>query len=252
MRPVRLIPTLWILVSASAAFAADTGPILYLGTGFSIAGEQDTRIDDAQRPPPPGGLPQYSGVDFDVYHQDAALAEVGLGWRVAPHVRVELNANYRDHRVDNLKYLTSRGDLHFLAGMANVYVDYPLGRQEENDDLPILLPYAGVGVGVLWSKARAEFDYSYVTDTPANALIRQRKIRGASAEFAWNVMLGTQIPIARHVALDLGYRYLESRDHNWMVRRNVANVLPGDSEQVGSVDSAYRTHEGRVGLVVSY
>lgn len=251
MRPARWIPALWAFVFATAAAAADTGPILYLGTGFSIAGEQDTRITDSQRPTPPANFPVYGGADFDIYHQDAALAEVGLGWRVAPHVRVELNANYRDHRVDNIKYLTARGDTHYLAGMANVYVDYPLGRQVEKDDLPILLPYAGVGVGVLWSKSRAEFDYPYVAST-ASPLIRERKIRGESAEFAWNVMLGTQIPISRHFALDLGYRYLESRDHRWMVRQNVATSGGGDSQGVGAADGAYQTHEGRIGLIVQY
>lgn len=217
---------------AQAAVERDTGPFLYLGSGFSVADQQDTRINDPTRPPPPPTVPALGGVDFDVEYQDAALAEIGLGYRVMRHLRVEANVNYRSHTIENVQYRPNRGDLHFVAGMANVYVDYPIGRQIERGNLPILMPYLGGGVGVLWSKARAEVG------------LPDRKIRGSSTELAWNLMVGTAIPITRRVALDVGYRYLESLDHRWLLRNG--------GSAAGDVDGAYLAHEGRVGLRIGY
>jgi opacity protein-like surface antigen len=147
-------------------------------------------------------------------------------------VRVEVNVNYRNHTVENVHYRPHRGDFHFVAGMANVYLDHPIGRQIERDDIPFLIPYVGGGVGVLWSKARAEVG------------LPDRKIRGESAEFAWNLMVGTEIPITRRVALNVGYRYLESLDHRWLLRDG--------GSAAGDVDGAYLAHEGRVGLRIGY
>lgn len=218
--------------AADTVVPAETGPVLYLGSGFAIAGEQDTRINDPTKPPAPPTAPALGGVDFDFDYQDAALAEIGLGYRVARHVRVEANVNYRNHTLENVKYRPNRGDVHWIAGMANVYFDHPIGKQIERGGIPILIPYVGGGVGVLWSKARAEVG------------LPNRKIRGESAELAWNLMLGTEIPITSRVALSAGYRYLESLDHRWLLRNGASGV--------GDVDGAYRAHEGRMGLRIGY
>ncbi|MBY0399665.1 outer membrane beta-barrel protein [Myxococcota bacterium] len=235
---IRLLIALYAVVASAVdaragdAPTSETGPTLYLGSGFAVAGRQDTRINDPTKPPPPPSVPALGGVDFDVEYQDAALAEIGLGYRVARHLRVEANVDYRSHTIENVAYRPHRGDFHFVAGMANVYADHAIGKQVERGDIPILIPYVGAGVGVLWSKARAEVE------------LPNRKIRGESAEFAWNVMVGTEIPITRWVAFNVGYRYLESLDHRWLLR-NGANTA-------GDVDGAYRTHEGRMGLRIGY
>lgn len=219
-------------MAGPAALAADSGPILYLGSGFSVAGEQNTKVDDATQPPPPVNNPALGGPDFDFQYQDAALAEVGLGYRLMRYLRVEADVAYHGHTLQNVKYRPGRGDVHWIAGMFNVYGDYPLGGGDGADALPIAVPYVGAGVGVLWSKAKVELQ------------IPDRKVRGESAEFAWNVMLGTAIPISRWVSLDVGYRYLESLDHQWMVKNGATGV--------GDVDAEYQTHEGRLGLRIGF
>jgi opacity protein-like surface antigen len=224
----------WLLlaagVAADVATAGEMGPTLYLGSGFSIAGEQNTKINDPTAPASP--IPAFNQNDFDFKYQDAAIAEVGLGWRLMRHLRVEANVNYRHHTLENVQYRPHRGDLHFLAGMANVYGDYPIGGDAASGEHPLLVPYVGAGIGVLWSKAQAEVE------------IPNRKVRGESAELAWNVMLGTAIPITRWVSLDVGYRYLESLDHRWLLRNGASAA--------GNVDGAYQTHEGRMGLRIGY
>ena len=221
-----------LLVAKDVAAAGETGPTLYVGTGFSVAGEQDTKIHDSTQPAPPVTNPALGGPDFDFKYQDAALAEIGLGYRVMPHLRVEANVNYRGHTLENVQYRSGKGDVHMIAGMANVYADYALGGHDEAGEIPIVIPYVGAGVGVLWTKPRAEVGFP------------DRKIRGEGNEFAWNLMLGTEIPITRFVALNIGYRYLESLDQRWRVQDGASGV--------GSVDSAYRTHEGRVGVRIGY
>ncbi len=221
-----------LLAAKSVPATGETGPTLYVGSGFSVAGEQDTRINDPTRPAPPASAPALGGVDFDFKYQNAALAELGLGYRVMSHLRVEANVSYRQHELENVQYRAGKGDVHFLAGMANLYADYALGGHGENEQIPILIPYVGAGVGVLWTKPSVEVSFP------------DRKVRGEGTEFAWNLMMGTEIPITRFVALNFGYRYLESMDQRWLLRNG--------SNGVGDVDAAYRTHEGRVGLRIGY
>jgi opacity protein-like surface antigen len=208
---------------AGAASAQDTGPYLLLGSGFGIVGDLETDLG-----------PDTADIEYD----DAGLADLSLGWRVLRHLRLEANVNYRQHHIANvdgegLDGFAHKGDLHVLGALGNVIVDYPLGAQIERDSLPYGIPYVGVGVGMLWTKPRAE-----LRTTP------ERKIRGEGTEFAWNVLAGVDVPLTRRVGLQIGYRYLESLDQSWKLRVGASTT--------GDVDSPYRAHEGRVGLRIGY
>ncbi len=227
---MRRLALLWIValvsmgLSASAEdFVQETGPYLLLGSGFGIVGQQET---------------QFGGTDADIEYQDAGLADLSLGYRVMTHLRVEANLNYRQHHIENidaegLAGFAHKGDINAIGALANVLVDYPLGRQAERDSIPFVIPYVGVGVGVLWTKPRFE-----LRTTP------EQKVRGESQEFAWNVLAGVDVPITRRVGLQVGYRYLESLDQSWMLR------IGADS--AGDVDAPYQAHEGRVGIRIGY
>ncbi len=209
--------------SATAATAQETGPYVLVGSGFGIVGDLETDLG-----------PDTADVEYD----DAGLADLSLGWRVLSHLRLEANLNYRQHHIANVDGegvdgFAHKGDLHVLGALGNVIVDYPLGAQIERDSLPYGIPYVGVGVGMLWTKPRAE-----LRTTP------ERKIRGEDTEFAWNVLAGVDVPITRRVGLQLGYRYLESLDLSWKLRVGASTT--------GSVDSPYRAHEGRVGIRIGY
>jgi len=227
---MRRLAPFWLLLVGLGALGAEaeepvveTGPYLVVGSGFSVVGQQETKL---------------GADDADIEYDDAGLAELSLGYRVHSHVRVEANLNYRQHHIENIDFegpteVSHKGDIHAIGALANVLVDYPLGRQIERDSIPILVPYAGVGVGVLWTKPRAE-----LRTTP------EQKIRGESAEFAWNVLAGVEIPITRRAGLQIGYRYLESLDQSWNLRIGASSA--------GSVDAPYQAHEGRVGLRIGY
>lgn len=208
---------------ATGAGAQETGPYVLIGSGVGVVGSSDAEIGSDE---------------VDIEYQDGGLADLSLGYRVLPHVRVEANVNYRQHHIDNIDGegvdgFAHKGDVHVLGALANVLLDYPLGAQIERDSLPYAIPYVGVGIGVLWTKPRAE-----LRRTP------ERKIRGEEAELAWNVLAGVDVPITRRVGLQVGYRYLESRDAKWQLRT-------GDA-LVGYVDAPYRSHEARVGIRVGY
>lgn len=227
---MRRLTPFWIFALVLGALGAsaeeavvETGPYLVVGSGFSVVGQQETKL---------------GADDADIEYDDAGLVELSLGYRVHPHVRVEANVNYRQHHIENIDSegpteFSHKGDIHAIGALANVLVDYPLGRQIERGSIPILVPYAGVGVGLLWTKPRAE-----LRTTP------EQKIRGESSEFAWNVLAGAEIPITRLVGLQIGYRYLESLDQSWKLRIG--------SSSAGSVDAPYRAHEGRVGIRIGY
>lgn len=228
----RLAPIGFLLSFGAASFgpataaAQETGPYVVIGSGVGVVGSSDAEIGNDE-------------VDID--YQDGGLADFSLGYRVAPHVRVEANVNYRQHHIDNVDGegvdgFAHKGDVHVLGALANVLLDYPLGAQIERDSLPYAIPYVGVGLGVLWTKPRAEL--RSVAQGP------EQKIRGEEAELAWNVLAGVDVPITRRVGLQVGYRYLESRDAKWQLRTG--------EDLIGWVDAPYRSHEARVGLRIGY
>jgi len=222
--PIWLFGLAWTaLFAAVPARAQETGPYGLVGSGFSIVGRQDARFGTAPT---------------DAEYDDAGLADVSLGWRVLPNFRMEANVNYRQHhisdvRAEHVQGFAVKGDLHVLGALANLIVDYPLGEQVDRDSIPFAIPYAGVGVGMLWTKPRAELRLS-----------PEQKVRGDDTQFAWNVLLGVDIPITRRVGLQFGYRYLEALDPTWELK------VGGGS--AGDVDAAYLAHEGRVGLRFGY
>ena len=225
----RLTP-FWVVSLACTALSAwaeepvaETGPYLLIGSGFSVVGQQETKL---------------GAVDADIEYADAGLADLSLGYRVLPHLRIEANLNYRQHHIENIDSegpteFGHKGDIHAIGALGNVLVDYPLGRQIERDSIPFVIPYAGVGVGVLWTKPRAEL-----------RTVPEQKIRGESAEFAWNVLAGVDIPVTRRTGLQIGYRYLESLDQSWNLRVGASSA--------GNVDAPYQAHEGRVSLRIGY
>lgn len=126
-----------------------------------------------------------------------------------------------------------RGDIHAIAGLANAYVDYPIGKGGGEYDVPMFVPYIGAGVGVLWTKPRSEINFP-----------TELKIRGESVEFVWKVLLGVEIPITDYFGVQVGYRYLEALDHRWNLRDG--------ARAVSGIDGSYLAHEGRVGFRFGY
>ncbi len=176
--------------------------------------------------------------ELDITCRDGGLADLSLGYRVARHVRVEANVNYRQHQIDDINGervdgFAHKGDVHVLGALANVLLDYPLGAQIERDSLPYAISYVAVGIGVLWTKPRAELRQAPV-----------QKIRGEEAELAWNLLPGVEVPITRRVGPQVGYRYLESRDAKWHLRTG--------ETLVGYVGAACRAHEARFGIRIGY
>jgi opacity protein-like surface antigen len=210
-------------VAAGDADASRSGPYVLIGSGFGVVEKQDTELGSN---------------DVELDYDDAGLADLSLGYRVLPFLRVEANVSYRQHHIENINAeglagFSHKGDIHVIGGLANFIADYPIGEQIERDSIPMLVPYAGFGFGVLWTKPRAE-----LRTTP------ERKIRGEGTEFAWNLLAGVDIPITRRVGLQVGYRYLESLDQSWKLKIGASSA--------GDVEAPYRTHEGRVGIRIGY
>jgi opacity protein-like surface antigen len=243
MRPLSSRPLSWtlllallvqsVLVTTASAQDADPedesrsvrGVYVYLGTGFSVVGEQNTDIPIAD--------PVFTTADRDIQYEDAAIAEVALGYRFSQNIRAEINSSYRAHAVKDLPDTGHRGDIHAVAALANVYYDYPIGKGGGDYDVPMFVPYIGAGVGVLWTKPRSELVFP-----------EGFKLRGESAEFAWNVLLGVEIPITDYFGIQVGYRYLEALDHRWNLRDG--------ARAASGIDGSYLAHEGRVGFRFGY
>ncbi|MFK7894863.1 MAG: outer membrane protein [Myxococcota bacterium] len=211
--------------AAEPAPKGTQGVYVYLGTGFSVVGEQNTDIPLADD--------SFRTADQDIQYEDAAIAEVALGYRFTTNIRAEVNASYRAHAVKDLPDSGHRGDIHAVATMANIFYDYPIGKGGGDYDVPMFVPYVGAGVGVLWTKPRSELEF------PAGL-----KLRGESAEFAWNILLGVEVPITDYFGIQVGYRYLEAMDHRWNLRDG--------ARAVSGIDGSYLAHEGRVGFRFGY
>lgn len=142
-----------------------------------------------------------------------------LGYRFG-NWRVEGEVGYRANDVDEVSGGAGGGDMRSLSAMVNAI--YELGAFSG------VRPYLGAGIG--WARVKlndASLAGAALTDD-------------ADSQFAYQGLLGFQVPLANALNLDVGYRYFATLDPKF---RNAAG---------NSFDSEYRSHMVMVGLTYSF
>ena len=146
----------------------------------------------------PDGAPSSSLGDFGT----SAAIEAGIGYRVAPALRIEgvVHSRSRAAYAGRANFLTAdrrqsvAADLSVLSGLAVLYADLPA--------LGPLRPFAGGGAGV----ARIALDEMTMTFPRTMTLVPA----GRRSSFAWTLAAGIGLPLGGAATLDIAWRYLDS------------------------------------------
>jgi opacity protein-like surface antigen len=169
-----------IVLSATAAQAADEGIYARLDSGWSFSRDAGKDIDD------------------DV--GNSAIIGAGVGYRFNQHVRADVTLGYRGGYEVDRGFSTSgvtanfKGDVSALTGMANVYVDVA--------KMGMFTPYVGGGIG--FSRNKVD-DVAVLTNAGVNGTLQG----DTETSFAWQLSAGVGIEVAPKWTIDVGYRYMD-------------------------------------------
>ncbi|MFO1188350.1 MAG: outer membrane beta-barrel protein [Alphaproteobacteria bacterium] len=165
--------------------------------------------------------------DADVFTGPTREADFDLGYGVLGavgyrfgQIRVEGELGFRDNNIDQISGGNGSGDMTSLSAMLNAI--YDLG------DFAGVRPYIGAGIG--W--ARVKLDNAALAGTTLT--------NDSDSQFAYQGMIGFQVPLDTALSLDVGYRYFATLDPDF---RTVGGA---------KFDSDYRSHMVMVGLTYSF
>jgi outer membrane protein OmpA-like peptidoglycan-associated protein len=173
----------------SLPLAAQAQPItgVYVGAGAGYNYLQDADIEPKRGP---------GKIEAEFDHGFGGVVSVGFGF--GNGLRAEVEGNYRQNDVDQLKVGSAKlpgigGTARTYGAMVNALYDFHLG-------LPVV-PYVGAGVGYAWT------DYNLVrTRSPAATF----NVDDTDGQFAFQGIAGAAFPIAAvpGLALTAEYRFL--------------------------------------------
>ena len=194
MRKLLLSSVAALLVASPAA--AGNGPYVGVQGGLNLANDADLQVDDTQA----GGE-----LDFSPGFTLGATA----GWAVDTSgnpneglaLRPELEISYRANDTDtalvaaptvgNAAIAQFDGDQTSWTGMANLWLDYQVGR---------FIPYAGGGVGL----SRVAWDAEY---TPGSV-----SVDDSDTVFAYQAGFGSAYQLGGGLSVTADYRYYATAD----------------------------------------
>lgn len=214
------------------------------------------RIDEFEQPE----LADLGGEFIDHEADGAFGLGVGLGWRLADWLRLDLTGEYRFRSdveaVDNAQVAvtgpdgiidastTYEGKLKSLVGLVNIYADLPVSGG--------FVPYVGGGIGVArtkFSDFRAVSEGTFtdaLTGDVTTSSVRSVPGGASTTNFAWALMAGAAIGLGENTSLDIGYRYLNLGSD----LAASTDIIICECGTIGSPLEAHgiESHEIRIGL----
>lgn len=172
------------------------------------------------------GLSQYGDQEFsegsvprsgDMEFKNGMSFAGALGLRVSRYMRVEAELGYNKTDLDRIDFANAGsfelgGEISGLTTMINLYYDFDVTWP--------LKPYVGAGIGYGWYDADIDDVSGLAVD-----------VSDSASGLTWQVGGGMRYQLGSLVALDGGYRYVDSSDLGF-----------------GSYDIDYGAHEFRLGL----
>ncbi len=162
------------------------GPTLRLGVGPSFF--EDGRLTEFQVEGAPNN-PVSSKVDFDT----GLAFNAALGWAFNKYAALDFETGYVGAKINNVPGFSSDNSrLYNVPFLVNATLSFPIPRTN-------IIPYVGAGVG----GADMVFDTDNFTQNSGNGVTSSEN----DVVFAGQLFAGVRFQLARHLALDLGYKY---------------------------------------------
>jgi outer membrane protein OmpA-like peptidoglycan-associated protein len=203
-----LLATTLLLVPGVASAQPVRG--LYIAAGAGVNWLQDTdlgatgQLADALRAQ---GRSTNGDVTFDL----GWVGVASIGWGFGNGLRTEIEGNYRENEVDEIKGFGgttgAAGKARSYGAMANIFYDFNLGSSASLGGVSFM-PYIGAGIGYVWR----EYD-----GVRANVLGGTVTADGTDGRFAYQAILGAATSLgqwAPGLALTLEYRFLGTMEHD--------------------------------------
>ena len=207
------VPLVAALALCAIPLAARAETYVRAGAGFENSSHDRFRDVDCNQSEPPAlfgcavavdGQPLAARGDFGT----TPTVDLGLGWRLSPYVRVEVEGTYRPSlnfggqanflRTPGEQPVSARG--HTLTALAVGWLD--LGTYGR------LRPFLGLGLGVSRNHMGAvRYDFPGLAQ-PAATITSG----GSDSQTAWMASAGVSWPLSRRATLDVAYRYTDLGD----------------------------------------
>jgi opacity protein-like surface antigen len=173
-----------IIPLATTAMAEDFSAHGYLSSDIGAAFQQKVRI--------------HNGGDLIDFH-NGVRGDVAIGYQATPWFAAEFASGVIWNSADKIgdAPVTSFGaslDLYQIPIMANVIVSTPAWHG--------LKPYVGAGVGGVAAMMEFQRPLGNVRDTDIT--------------FSYQAMAGLNYQVCKGVEMGIGYKFLQTDDHNWI------------------------------------
>jgi len=187
-----------LLLSTALAFALASAPALadettapkangfYAALGMGMSSTNDAEIDFKT-------LGAKESVELD---NDYAVAGA-VGYRFSPWVRVEGEIGHFSGDLGDDTGLSS-ASVSIMTYMVNAFVDWKNQSR--------FTPYLGFGLGV--ASISSDASETFVVDGTSYTWASDDK----GSAFAWQIGAGSSVQITDNIAMDLGWRYLDTTD----------------------------------------
>jgi hypothetical protein len=198
----------------AAPFAAQAQPVtgLYIGAGAGVNFKQDQNVKGLTIVNGPGagavlgsgfgGVPLGVSTGLKKQYQVGYAGVISLGWGFGNGLRVELEGNARDNRVQKVTgtpFPTASGGNEITYGaMVNALYDFDISRW--TGGRAYIFPYVGVGAGYAWTT----YDrvHSYGTNFPYFY-----QSNDTDGHFAYQAIVGAAYPIDAVPGLSITAEY---------------------------------------------
>jgi OOP family OmpA-OmpF porin len=187
----RALP-LALLMTGTAGVAHAEGWYARGDLGYSVGGGLD--IENVEGGYQGGNNGPFGG---DTDHEDNWMGSVGIGRAWENGFRLEGELAYRENELDPTPTV-ERGETTATSLMVNAYWDFNRDGGWQ--------PYVGVGVGA--AEVEASASRGDPVPPPFDFIGFDEKDTG----FAYQAMVGVNIPMSERLSLDLGYRYFAAPD----------------------------------------
>jgi opacity protein-like surface antigen len=200
------------------------GPTFRLGIGPSFF--EDGKLTQFSGP----GIPTTGPVPSTVNYDTGLAFDAALGWAFNQYAALDFETGFIGAKINNVPgYSSDNSRLYNVPFMVNATLSYPIPHTN-------IVPYVGAGVG----GADMVFDTDNFTQNSSGIFVSGSE---NDVVFAGQLFAGVRFQLARHLALDLGYKYFATDDPTF-------SYPPSPNLDVGFKGA--RTHSVLFGLTFDF